>query len=97
MTFTEEYGLHLIKNVVEDFAFKELERQLNEKGEEVCKCRDCVQDMACYTLNQLQPRYAVSLLGSLFSKADMAGLAEDIEGAVRKAIQKISQNPFHED
>ena len=96
MNFEEIYSLDEIKNEVEDVAFGELERQLNAiPDEDICKCKDCVQDMACFALNQIRPRYTVSLLGSLYTRAETDSLLEDIREIVASSIEKISQNPLH--
>ena len=96
MKFQEIYGLDEIKNEVEEAAFEELEKQLKAiPDEDICKCKDCVQDMACYALNQIRPRYAVSLLGALYTKAETEEHNDDFQNIIGKAIEKISQNPFH--
>jgi competence protein ComFB len=96
MTFIENYKLDEIKNEVEEVAYTELERQLASiSDEDICKCTDCVQDMACFALNQIKPRYTVSLLGSLFTKVETEALIQDIENVVSLAVEKISQNPLH--
>ena len=96
MTFSENYRLDEIKNEVEEFTFRELEKQLAKiPDEDICKCVDCIQDMACFALNQIKPKYTVSLLGSLFTKAETEALIQDIDTVVAMAIEKISQNPFH--
>ena len=96
MTFIEEYRLDEIKNEVEEFTYRELEKQLSQiPDEDICKCTDCVQDMACFALNQIKPKYTVSLLGSLFTKAETEALIQDIQTVVEQAVEKISQNPLH--
>ncbi|MDC7239942.1 MAG: late competence development ComFB family protein [Spirochaetales bacterium] len=96
MAFIEDYRLDEIKNEVEEVAYKELETQLAKiPDEDICKCIDCVQDMACFALNQIKPRYTVSLLGSLYTRVETESLIEDISKVVASSIQKISQNPLH--
>ncbi|QEN07629.1 competence protein ComFB [Oceanispirochaeta crateris] len=96
MSFIDDYKLDEIKNEVEEVAYKELERQLSAiSDEDICKCTDCVQDMACFALNQIKPRYTVSLLGSLFTRVETETLIKDIEKVVRESVEKISQNPLH--
>ena len=96
MTFIEKYRLDEIKNEVEEFTYRELESRLAEiPDEDICKCTDCVQDMACFALNQIKPKYTVSLLGSLFTKAETEALIKDIQTIVSEAVDKISQNPLH--
>ena len=96
MSFIENYRLEEIKNEVEEVAYKELETQLSRiSDEDICKCTDCVQDMACFALNQIKPRYTVSLLGSLYTRVETESLIEDISKVVALSIQKISQNPLH--
>ena len=96
MSLMDKYDLNELKNETEQFLLEELEVQLNGiPDEDVCKCQECVLDMACLSLNNLTPRYRVSLLGTLYTQVPDKRLSQDIQKVVSDVIQKISQNPSH--
>ena len=95
MALQDRYDLSDLTNQMEDFVFDELEKQLNAiADEDICKCNDCILDMACYALNSLTPRYRSSLIGSLYAKIESDEVKRSISGSVADAVQKISQNPL---
>jgi len=95
MALSDRYDLSHMANQMENFVFEELERQLDEiADEDICKCNDCVVDMACYALNHLGPRYRSSLMGSLYARIESDEVKESVQKNVAEAIQKISQNPL---
>ena len=99
MAFVDEYDFHLLKNEAEQFVLQELERQLGEIGDEdICRCGDCVLDMAAMAYNSVKPLYRFSLLGSLYA-AQAKGDPEYVESvreAVAQAVSKVSANPSHD-
>lgn len=97
MGFKEEYELDYLENEAESLVFAELEHQLNEDwAKEVCKCQDCVLDMAALALNTIKPFYRVSLLGKVYAGSlNETKYSEEVRAAVNKAIVKISANPAH--
>ena len=96
MAISDKYDLEDLKNETEEFVFQELEIQLDAINEDdICKCHDCVLDMICLTLNQLQPRYRVSLMGSLYAKVESDDLEQKIKDTVADVLMKVSQNPGH--
>jgi len=97
MSFKDKYEFDLLVNEMENAVFEELERQLNEdKENKICKCQDCILDMAAFALNQLKPAYRSSLTGRIYSQILYDGeKKKEIEDAVKKAIEKISKNPSH--
>ncbi len=96
MAIRDRYNLEDLKNEVEEFVFNELEIQLDKiDDEEICKCHDCVLDMICLALNQLKPRYRVSLMGTLYAKLESDELELKIKNTVSDVIRKVNQNPAH--
>jgi competence protein ComFB len=74
---------------------EELEQQLNEDND-ICKCQECVLDMAAYALNHIAPNYRVSLLGKLYANTGNEKYMSEIKKAVKEAISKIKKNPSHD-
>lgn len=98
MGFKDQYDFEQLVNEAERLVIDELERQLNALSEPVCRCEDCVLDMATLALNAVKPLYRVSLLGSLYAAhaMDEASYAESLRNAVAAAIQKVRENPSHD-
>jgi len=92
------YDFENLKNEAEVFVIKELERQLETLTASVCRCNDCVLDMAAIALNTVKPLYRVSLLGTLYAAQAMDGknYASSVRDAVFKAVEKVRKNPSHE-
>jgi len=98
MAFIDQYDFQFLKNEAENMVVKELGRQLDEFKENVCRCNDCVVDMAAMALNNVRPLYRVSLLGTLYaaSAMDEESYAKRIREAVSTAIKKVHSNPGHD-
>lgn len=95
MALSHKYDLSELTNQMENYVFDELERQLDTiSDEDICKCNDCVLDMACFALNNLTPRYRSSLMGSLYAEVNRDEVRRSVSGSVGDAVQKISQNPL---
>ena len=95
MALSHKYDLSELTKQMENYVFDELERQLDTiSDEDICKCNDCVLDMACFALNNLTPRYRSSLMGSLYAKVNSDEVRRSVSGSVGDAVQKISQNPL---
>ncbi len=95
MSLQDKYDLSDLTNQMENFVFEELEVQLDAiADEDVCKCNDCILDMACFALNSLTPKYRSSLIGSLYAQVENDEVKRSINGSVADAVQKISQNPL---
>ena len=99
MAFKDEYDFDLLENQIENVVIRELERQLAlEENRKVCKCQDCVIDMAAVALNHLKPAYrsSLSMKGYLYKQNLHAGSRDQAYAKVVKdAIQKIAENPSH--
>ena len=98
MAFIDEYDFQHLKNEAESLVVVELERQLGTYTEPVCRCNECVLDMATMALNTVKPLYRVSLLGALYAATamDEKAYASSVRDAVFTAIEKVRKNPSHE-
>jgi len=99
MDFKDDYDFEFLKNEAENLVVKELGRQLDEYPENVCRCNECIVDMAAITLNNVKPLYRVSLLGTLYTATamDEKSYADNLRHAVAAAIEKVRQNPGHDE
>jgi competence protein ComFB len=97
MTVIKHYNFENLSNMAETIVFRELERQLDERADGVCKCNDCVVDMAAMALNSVKPLYRCSLLGGLYTAEAMndPAYAKSVRDAVTLAVEKVSLNPSH--
>ena len=99
MAFIDNYDFENLKNEAENLVITDLGRQLDAFPETaICKCNDCVLDMAAMALNTVRPLYRVSLLGKLYTETAMneSEYATSVREAVFKAIEKVRKNPSHE-
>ncbi|MDR0583486.1 MAG: late competence development ComFB family protein [Treponema sp.] len=98
MAFVDNYDFELLKNEAEQMVLHELEKQLETQPAEVCRCNECVVDMAAMALNSVRPLYRFSLLGSLYAAQAMneQSYADSIQQAVAQAVQKVKANPSHD-
>ena len=98
MAFQDNYDFYLLKNEAEQLVLRELEAQLGEHGPDLCRCNECVVDMAAMALNATKPMYRFSLLGSLYAAQAMndEAYAESVQQAVTQAIERVSANPGHD-
>lgn len=97
MALSDRYDLSDLRNQMELFVFDDLEHQLDAiADEDICKCNDCILDMACFALNKLAPSYCSSLMGTIYTKVGHSDENHKVTERVREAIEKISQNPLCE-
>ena len=98
MAIKDEYNFEFLKNEAEKLILEELERQLENYSKPLCRCNDCVVDMAALALNSVKPLYRSSLLGNLYTSSVMneKSYATSVRESVFKAIEKIRQNPGHD-
>ncbi|GHU39304.1 hypothetical protein FACS1894190_03300 [Spirochaetia bacterium] len=97
MEFLDNYNFENLSNEAERIVIDELGRQLSAYRVPICRCNDCVVDMAAMALNGVKPLYRSSLLGTLYTgaAAEDKGYSKAIEKAVKLAIEKVSLNPGH--
>ena len=98
MAITDTYHFDLLKNEAEKLVLHELEVQLAALGSQVCRCEECVIDMAAMALNSVKPLYRVSLLGTLYAAQAMneESYADSVQMAVSNAIGRVHANPAHD-
>ncbi|MDR2608576.1 MAG: late competence development ComFB family protein [Treponema sp.] len=98
MAFRDEYEFDLLKNEAENMVLTELEEQLTSYPGEICRCNECVVDMAAISLNSVRPLYRFSLLGTLYAAQAMneKDYRMGIKEAVSRAIEKVRRNPAHD-
>jgi competence protein ComFB len=97
MNGIKHYNFENLSNMAETIVFEELERQLDARADDICKCNDCVVDMAAMALNSVKPLYRCSLLGELYTAEAMndAAYAKSVRDAVTLAVKKVRLNPGH--
>ena len=98
MEFKQKHDFSLLTNEAESMVIEELGARLDDgEFKDVCKCDDCVLDMAAYSLNHLKPIYRVSLLGSMYAHSMGEGeYKAEVTRSVEEAIRKIASNPSHD-
>jgi competence protein ComFB len=97
MAGIEGYDFQNLSNVAEKIVLDELGRQLDEYKLDICKCNDCIVDMAAMALNSVKSLYRCSLLGELYTAEAVndPSYAKSVQKAVTLAIEKVSLNPGH--
>ncbi len=96
MSLRDAYDFDGLVNEAERLVLDELEAQLAQAND-LCKCQDCVLDMAAFALNNTRPAYRVSLMGSVYARsAAAAESAQELKRAVRDAIARVKANPSHD-
>jgi len=98
MALADSYNFELLKNEAEELVLGELEKQLGAQDSELCRCNECVVDMAALALNTVKPLYRFSLLGTQYAAQAMneQSYAESVRKAVSQAIAKVRSNPAHD-
>ena len=98
MAFIDEYDFVLLKNEAEILVIHEMEQQLKNKHEDMCRCNECIVDIAAIALNSVKPLYRFSLLGTLYASSAMnqKDYADSVKKAVASAIKKVKSNPSHD-
>jgi competence protein ComFB len=98
MAFTDEYDFDLLKNEAEILVIREIEEQLKTGHNDMCRCNECIVDVAAISLNSVKPLYRFSLLGTLYASQAMSeqAYADSVKQAVDQAIKKVKKNPAHD-
>jgi competence protein ComFB len=98
MALADTYNFELLKNEAEELVLRELEKQLQTQDAELCRCNECIVDMAALALNTVKPLYRFSLLGTQYAAQAMSeqSYAESVQNAVSQAITKVRSNPAHD-
>ena len=98
MALKDDYEFELLVNEAKNLVIDELEKQLEqEEYNNICKCQECILDMATYALNKIKPKYRSSFTGLVYAQELHLGEYKDeVATTVKNAIQKISKNPSHD-
>ncbi|MDR2313478.1 MAG: late competence development ComFB family protein [Spirochaetaceae bacterium] len=98
MAFVDEYDFDVLRNESEKLVIEELEQQLGAYTNTICRCNECVVDMAAVALNTVRPLYRVSLLGAQYAAQAMneTSYAKSLKDAVSRAIERVRKNPSHD-
>ena len=98
MSFLDEYDFDLLKNEAEVLVVREMEQQLKNGYPDMCRCNECIVDVAAVALNSIKPLYRFSLLGGLYASQAMTeqAYADSVKQAVTQAIRKAKKNPAHD-
>ena len=94
MELRYQYDFSILVNEAEKMVIDEMERLLAlPQNQDVCRSSECVLDIAALALNQMQPLYRANLLGRLYADALDREHADEVSGAVQKAIEKVRRDP----
>jgi competence protein ComFB len=98
MAFEDAYDFDLLVNEAEKRVIAELESQLGSYKGSICRCNECVVDMAAVALNAVRPLYRVSLLGTMYASQAMGeeSYAASVQDEVARAVEKVRKNPAHD-
>lgn len=82
-------------NLMEELVEDRLSEYLQEGN--VCCCEHCRADIMALALNNLPPKYVVSVGGNVYSRfdAERAQFQADVIITVLNAIEVIRKNPRH--
>jgi len=98
MALVDEYDFYLLKNEAEVIILREMEQQLKTGHEDLCRCNECIIDIAAVALNNVRPLYRFSILGTLYASQAFTeqAYADSVKQAVSEAIRKVKSNPAHD-
>ena len=103
MSFRDSYNIGNLINVSEKLVFDAIDAVIPGHTE-MCKCQDCMLDVAAIALNSLPPRYHAGKFVAL--PKNVAGLrhyipeqeremVEQARAAVEAAIERVKAHPNH--
>ncbi len=100
MRLKDEIDSDMLINEMENLVIEELGVLLeDDQYADVCRCQDCILDIAAFALNHLRPSYrsSLSMKGLLYKPTLHSEIYEKaLSQAVRDAIEKVRENPLHE-
>ncbi len=91
MSLKDELDLTPLKNAAVNWVVDILETEL-EAWPQIRADDDAILDVMAYALNQIKPRYYVTLLGNLYAQAPTDEQIEEVRTAVRISLEKISKD-----
>ncbi|MCL2229606.1 MAG: late competence development ComFB family protein [Treponema sp.] len=98
MAFKDDYDFNLLKNEAEVLVIREMEHQIGAQAGNMCRCNECIVDIAAISLNSVKPLYRFSILGTQYASQAMTEqtYADSVKKAVKEAIVKVRKNPAHD-
>jgi len=103
MGFRDSYDMRELVNVTQDFVFDAIDAIVPARPE-ICKCQDCMLDVAAIALNTMAPWYCVGKFSSLprgvrrlrhYVPDKEKDMAEQAKAAVEAAIEMVRKHPHH--
>lgn len=103
MAFRDSYDTRNLINVSETLVFDAIDAVIPGHPE-MCKCQDCVLDVAAIALNSVPPRYRASKFISLpknvpglrhYVAEEERDMVEQARTAVEAAVEKVKEHPNH--
>jgi len=103
MSFRDSYNIGNLINVSEKLVFDAIDAVMPGHPE-MCKCQDCVLDVAAIALNSLPPRYRASKFVALprnvpglryYVPEEEKDMVEQARAAVEAAIERVKEHPNH--
>ena len=103
MALRDSYDTRNLINVSEKFVFDAIDAVIPEHPE-MCKCQDCVLDVAAIALNNVPPRYRAGKFISLpknvpglrhYVPEEERDMVEQARAAVEAAVEKVKEHPNH--
>jgi competence protein ComFB len=82
----EDIVVQMVKSIFDD------EKMTKKKG--FCTCQQCEMDVACYVLNQMQPKYIISGRGLAYyekSYSDKIQMEADLAALIHSGIKQVSR------
>ena len=90
----------IVKNIMEDIVINAVIEMLKDYDEKLLKCSACVEDIVCYVLNRIDPKYITSGRGVLFIEKDFKHDLQktaDIYSHISEAIKLITEKGWDEE
>ena len=103
MAFRDCYDVRNLINVSERLVFDAIDAVMPGHPE-MCKCEDCMLDVAAIALNSLPPRYRAGKFISLpknvpglrnYVPEEEREMVEQARAAVEAAIERVKKHPNH--
>lgn len=85
-------------NLMEEVVNNKIKELIN-KEVNICLCEKCRLDIAAIALNNLPPKYIVTVKGKLFERANQMNyqFEADVTKEVVKAMEIVANTPKHEE
>ena len=88
-----------LNNNTEKLVIETMEKLLiKDEYKDICKCKECLLDIASFALNRLPAKYIYNTKDDLYQKiAEFESEVNmDVKSTVEKGIEVVSNNPRHD-